>query len=183
MDCSFRKTRRHGVLLAAVVSIACAVAFAFPTLALAEGGTVKVTGSDATYGSLTEAAAAVKTNGTKGDITYTVSGTADFDGGHGGAYNTLAPKGVTSVTIKGTNNAQVNLTGSYEVVLYTTSNGRADGENGVPLSMSDLTLNDRRPEVSEAAGAWEFYYLGSNADLHQRHLHRGLHGGKLRQQS
>ena len=60
MDCSFRKTRRHGVLLAAVVSIACAVAFAFPTLALAEGGTVKVTGSDATYGSLTEAAAAVK---------------------------------------------------------------------------------------------------------------------------
>ena len=163
MDCSFRKTRRHGVLLAAVVSIACAVAFAFPTLALAEGGTVKVTGSDATYGSLTEAAAAVKTNGTKGDITYTVSGTADFDGGHGGAYNTLAPEGVTSVTIKGTNNAQVNLTGSYEVVLYTTSNGRADGENGVPLSMSDLTLNDRRPEVSEAAGAWELYYLGSNA--------------------
>ncbi len=163
MDCSFRKTRRHGVLLAAVVSIACAVAFAFPTLALAEGGTVKVTGSDATYGSLTEAAAAVKTNGTKGDITYTVSGTADFDGGHGGAYNTLAPEGVTSVTIKGTNNAQVNLTGSYEVVLYTTSNGRADGENGVPLSMSDLTLNDRRPAIYEAARAWELYYLGSNA--------------------
>lgn len=163
MDCSFRKTRRHGVLLAAVVSIACAVAFAFPTLALAEGGTVKVTGSDATYGSLTEAAAAVKTNGTKGDITYTVSGTADFDGGHGGAYNTLAPGGVTSVTIKGTNNAQVNLTGSYEVLLYTTPNGRDDGKNGVPLSMSDLTLNDRRPAIYEAARAWELYYLGSNA--------------------
>jgi uncharacterized repeat protein (TIGR02543 family) len=151
------------VLLAAVVSIACAVAFAFPTLALAEGGTVKVTGSDATYGSLTEAAAAVKTNGTKGDITYTVSGTADFDGGHGGAYNTLAPAGVTSVTIKGTNNAQVNLTGSYEVLLYTTPNGRDDGKNGVPLSMSDLTLNDRRPAIYEAARAWELYYLGSNA--------------------
>ncbi len=163
MDCSFRKTRRHGVLLAAVVSIACAVAFAFPTLALAEGGTVKVTGSDATYGSLTEAAAAVKTNGTKGDITYTVSGTADFDGGHVGAYNTLAPEDVTSVTIKGTNNAQVNLTGSYEVLLYTTPNGRDDGKNGVPLSMSDLTLNDRRPAIYEAARAWEHYYLGSNA--------------------
>ena len=163
MDCSFRKTTRHGVLLAAVVSIACAVAFAFPTLALAEGGTVKVTGSDATYGSLTEAAAAVKTNGTKGDITYTVSGTADFDGGHVGAYNTLAPEDVTSVTIKGTNNAQVNLTGSYEVLLYTTPNGRDDGKNGVPLSMSDLTLNDRRPAIYEAARAWEHYYLGSNA--------------------
>lgn len=159
MDCSFRKTRRHGVLLAAVVSIACAVAFAFPTLALAEGGTVKVTGSDATYGSLTDAAAAIEASGTKGDITYTVSGTVAFDGGTSGAYNTLAPGGVTSVTIKGTNNAQVNLTGSYEVLLYTTPNGRDDGKNGVPLSMSDLTLNDRRP----AAEAWELYYLGSNA--------------------
>ncbi len=163
MDCSFRKTRRHGVLLAAVVSIACAVAFAFPTLALAEGGTVKVTGSDATYGSLTDAAAAIKASGTKGDITYTVSGTVAFDGGTSGAYNTLAPEDVTSVTIKGTNNAQVNLTGSYEVLLYTTPNGRDDGKNGVPLSMSDLTLNDRRPAIYEAARAWELYYLGSNA--------------------
>lgn len=163
MDCSFRKTRRHGVLLAAVVSIACAVAFAFPTLALAEGGTVKVTGSDATYGSLTDAAAAIKASGTTGDITYTVSGTVAFDGGTSGAYKTLAPEGVTSVTIKGTNNAQVNLTGSYEVLLYTTPNGRDDGKNGVPLSMSDLTLNDRRPAIYEAARGWELYYLGSNA--------------------
>ena len=163
MDCSVKVMRRPAALLATIVSIVCAAAFVFPTLAFAEGGTVKVTGSDATYSSLTDAAAAVKANGTKGDITYTVSGTAAFDGGNGGAYNTLAPWGVTSVTIKGTNNAQVNLTGSYEVVLYTTPNGRADGENGVPLSMSDLTLNDRRPELYEAAGAWEFYYLGSNA--------------------
>ncbi len=163
MDCSVKVMRRPAALLATIVSIVCAAAFVFPTLAFAEGGTVKVTGSDATYSSLTDAAAAVKANGTKGDITYTVSGTAAFDGGNGGAYNTLAPEGVTSVTIKGTNNAQVNLTGSYEVVLCTTPNGRADGENGVPLSMSDLTLNDRRPELYEAAGAWEFYYLGSNA--------------------
>lgn len=163
MDCSVKVMRRPAALLATIVSIVCTAAFVFPTLAFAEGGTVKVTGSDATYSSLTDPAAAVKASGTKGDITYTVSGTVEFDGGTSGAYNTLAPEGVTSVTIKGTNNAQVNLTGSYEVLLYTTPNGRDDGKNGVPLSMSDLTLNDRRPAIYEAASAWELYYLGSNA--------------------
>ena len=163
MDCSDKVTRRPRTLLATILSIVCAAAFAFPTLAFAEGGTVKVTGSDATYDSLTDAAAAVKASGTKGDITYTVSGAVAFDGGTSGAYNTLAPEGVTSVTIRGANNAQVNLTGSYEVLLYTTPNGRDDGKNGVPLSMSDLTLNDRRPAIYEAASAWELYYLGSNA--------------------
>lgn len=72
MDCSVKVMRRPAALLATIVSIVCAAAFVFPTLAFAEGGTVKVTGSDATYSSLTDAAAAVKANGTKGDITYTV---------------------------------------------------------------------------------------------------------------
>ena len=130
MDCSVKVMRRPAALLATIVSIVCAAAFVFPTLAFAEGGTVKVTGSDATYSSLTDAAAAVKANGTKGDITYTVSGTAAFDGGNGGAYNTLAPEGVTSVTIKGTNNAQVNLTGSYEVVLCMVKTIDYDGATG-----------------------------------------------------
>jgi uncharacterized repeat protein (TIGR02543 family) len=154
----------RAITLAAALSalIACAIAFCTPASAFADGGSVTVTGSDQAFASIDEASAAVAANGTTGDITYTVTGSVDFNAGHGGAYNTLAPAGVTSVTIVGASNAEVTLTGSYETMFYTTPNGRTDGTLGVPLTMKDLTVNDGRTVAYEGT-AWEMTYLGSNA--------------------
>lgn len=136
-----------------------------PVAALAQGGTVSVTGSGQTYASLTEASQAVRANGITGAVTYTVSGSVDFDGS---STATLAPQGVTSVSVVGNAGAQVTLTGSYPGSLYTTPNGRADGKLGAPLRMSNLTLNDGRNEhegemATGGIGPWEFTYLSSNA--------------------
>lgn len=164
MDSESTRHDMRAIALAAFLSalVACAFAFFTPAFAFADGGSVTVTGSDQTFASIDEASAAVAANGTTGDITYTVTGSVDFDAGHSGAYNTLAPQGVTGVSIVGASNAQVTLTGSYETQFYTTPGGRADGTLGVPLSMSNLTVNDGRTVAYEGT-AWEMTYLASNA--------------------
>lgn len=163
---AFQRALRECVLVGVAALLALVIV---PGTALAQGGTVSVTGSGQTYASLSDAAKAVKANGTTGVVTYTVSGSVDFDGA---PTATLAPQGVTGVSIVGNAGAQVTLTGTYAGSLYTTPNGRADGKLGVPLRMSNLTLNDGRNEhegemASGNPGPWEFTYLSSNASTEE----------------